>query len=165
MQVVDGTRGCFMATELAGAHARLECPPRVGRRSLYDVVFSPLTAGFAIAALALSFLLPVDGLGITVCWFKSLYDLPCPGCGLTRSVTCISHLEFAKAWTYHPFGPLLYALFVANAALLVVPKAKRESLKRFMSRGERWLKPAYLAIVLSFLTFGVVRIVLTCLAV
>jgi hypothetical protein len=151
-----------MATELTGAHDQLERPSRVGRRSLYDVVFSPLTASFAVVGLALSFLLPTDGLGITVCWFQSLYDLPCPGCGLTRSITCISQLQFSKAWAYHPFGPLVYALFVANAALFVVPKAKRESLKRFMSRNERWLKPVYLAIVLSFLTFGCMRILLSC---
>ena len=127
-------------------------------RGLYNVVFSPFTACFAIVGLVLSFFLPTDGLGVTICWFNSLFELPCPGCGLTRSVTCISHLQFGKAWDYHPFGPLIYALFVANAVLLVVPMARREALKIRISRNDRWLHPAYMACIVSFLTFGFLRI-------
>ena len=147
-----------MATELTDNNAGIEGRLRGERKNLYDVVFSPLTAWFAIVGLVLSFFLPTDGLGVTVCWFKSFFELPCPGCGLTRSVTCISHLQFGKAWDYHPFGSLIYALFVANAVLLMVPKAKREALKNRISRNDRWLKPIYMAIVLSFLTFGCLRI-------
>lgn len=146
-----------MASDLSDANPAIA--PRSGRkrRKLYDVLFGPLTASFAVVALALSFLLPTEGLGIPICWFKSLFGLPCPGCGLTRSLTCISHLEFAKAWNFHPFGPLIYALFVANVALLFVPGRRREALKNSMSANERWLKLVYMITVLCFLTFGCVR--------
>ncbi len=147
-----------MSTELADNEAGIEGAFQGERRSLYDVIFSPLTACFAIVALVLSFFLPNDGIGVTICWFKRYFELPCPGCGLTRSVTCISHLEFGKAWDYHPFGPLIYALFVANAVLLWVSKEKREDLKYRMSRNDRWLQPIYMAIVLLFLTYGCLRI-------
>jgi hypothetical protein len=147
-----------MKTDLAD-NDRGTVPHKWGkRRDLYDVVFSPLTACFAIVGLVLSFLLPTDGLGVTVCWFKSCFELPCPGCGLTRSVTCISQFQFGKAWGYHPFGTLIYALFVANVMLLVVPKEKRQALKNGISNNDRWLRTIYMGIVLSFLTFGCVRI-------
>ena len=141
--------------------AGIEDRCRGGRRKLVDVVFSPLTACFAVVGLALSFFLPTDGLGVTVCWFKSCFGLPCPGCGLTRSVTCISHLEFGKAWDYHPFGALVYVLFMANVVLLVVPKTKREAVKNRISTNDRWLRRVYMALVLSFLTFGCLRILLS----
>ena len=147
-----------MATELTNptSDARNRLPRQ--RRNLYDVVFSPLTARFAIVGLLLSFFLPTDGLGVSICWFKSCFDLPCPGCGLTRSITCVSHFQFVKAWDYHPFGLLIYALFVTNGMLLIVPKENREALKSKMSRNDGWLKPIYMAIVFSFLTFGCSRI-------
>jgi len=147
-----------MSTELADNDAGIEAPLHGARRNLYDVIFSRLTACFAVVALALSFFLPNDGLGVTICWFKWYFELPCPGCGLTRSVTCISHLEFGKAWDYHPFGPLIYALFAANAVLLLVSKQKREDLKCSMSRNDRWLQHIYMGLVLLFLTFGCLRI-------
>ena len=147
-----------MVTELADHNAGIEDGSRGERRNFYDVVFNPTMACFAIVGLVLSFFLPTDGLGVSICWFKASFELPCPGCGLTRSVTSISHLQFGKAWDYHPFGPLIYALFVANAVLLIVPKAKRGALKNRISRNDRWLQPIYMAIVLSFLTFGCLRI-------
>jgi len=147
-----------MAKDLAAALIHTERFLPNERSNLYDVIFSPMTAAFAVIALTLSFFLPTDGLGVSICWFKSLFGLPCPGCGLTRSVTCITHLQFSKAWGYHPFGPIVYALFVANALLLVVPHKNRERLKQRISRNNHWLRPIYFAVVLSFLAFGCLRI-------
>ena len=93
-----------------------------------------------------------------MCWFNYLFGHPCPGCGLTRSLTCISHLQFGKAWDYHPFGPLIYALFFANAALLCLPQQQRLKLQTRISQHDRWLRPVYWAIVFAFLSFGVVRL-------
>ncbi len=147
-----------MATDSADNCAGIEGRSLGEPRSLNDVLFSRHVAFLAVVCLLVSFFLPTDGLGVTVCWFKSYYGHPCPGCGLTRSITCISHLEFGKSWDYHPFGALIYALFVANTVLLVVPKATRQSLKSRISSNDRLLHYFYMAIVLSFLTFGCVRL-------
>ena len=149
-----------MATELTENKAGKEGPSQNGRQGVYDIVFSPQVACLAAVALTLSFILPTDGLGLSLCWFKSCFELPCPGCGLTRSVTCISQLQFAKAWDYHPFGTLIYALIIANVVLLIVPKAKRGALRSKISRIDRWLQPIWMAIVVSFVIFGWSRILL-----
>ncbi len=128
--------------------------------NLVDVLFSPLTGCFALVALTLSLFLPPDGLGITVCWFSWRFDLPCPGCGLTRSITSISHLQFENAWRYHPFGLLVYALFIANTMLLLLPKAMRRRLKNKISTHNSSLYPLYMLIVLSFLAFGGIRLLI-----
>jgi hypothetical protein len=99
-----------------------------------------------------------------LCWIKSLSGHPCPGCGLSRSLTCISHLQFDKAWGYHPFGPLIYVLFFVNALLLLLPRQKRAALRTRMSEQDRWLWPIYMSIIVLFLIFGVVRLVWSVLA-
>ncbi|HPE38656.1 MAG TPA: DUF2752 domain-containing protein [Bacillota bacterium] len=44
--------------------------------------------------------------GIT-CPFKKLTGLPCPACGATRAYVSALHLDFAKAFYYHPLFPIL----------------------------------------------------------
>ena len=70
-------------------------------------------------ALLLSFVWVPSGLsGLRLCWFRRLAELPCPGCGLTRSFCAISHGQFADAWSLNPFGYVFYALAVL---LLIEP--------------------------------------------
>ena len=122
------------------------------------VLFNPLTAVVGGICLLLSLFLPPDGMGITICWFKWWFDLPCPGCGLTRSVTCISHLQFAKAIGYHPFGPLIYAIFLTNVAILVLPQSWRAAFRDRVNANNHWLRPVYTVIVFGFLTYGGLRL-------
>lgn len=41
-----------------------------------------------------------------VCALRSRFGLPCPTCGLTRSVVMSLHGEFAQAWRMAPVGPV-----------------------------------------------------------
>jgi hypothetical protein len=56
-----------------------------------------------------------------VCALRSRFGLPCPTCGLTRSVVMSLHGEFARAWRMAPVGPVavigLLAFAIAMLAL------------------------------------------------
>ena len=78
-----------------------------------------LLSALAAATLAVTLLFAPHGLPfVPFCWFHSMTGLPCPGCGLTRSVLAIGSGEFAAAWQFNPFGYLVYAVLLV---LVVLP--------------------------------------------
>lgn len=91
----------------------------------------------ALAALLVLFLLPPDGLGWTFCPLNSLVQIPCPGCGLTRSMSSLLHLHLAKSLAYHLLGiPAVLALFAIAAtnrvSLQTLPGVRRNSVMSAM---------------------------------
>ena len=128
-----------------------------GRKNLFDVLFGPVTRAFAVFAIPVSFFLPVDGMGIGICWIKRMLDLPCPGCGLTRSITSVSHLQFFKAWEYHPFGILIYLLLAMNLGLLIMPRSSHMAMRNFFGTNARVSHLVYCVAIGYFLVFGFCR--------
>jgi len=55
-----------------------------------------------------------------VCALRSRYGLPCPTCGLTRSVVMSLHGEFGRAWRMAPVGPVAVGGLVALAVAMLV---------------------------------------------
>ena len=60
-----------------------------------------------------------------MCTFRSVTGIPCPGCGLLRSMVSATHGDIAGSWDYHRLGLLttLYVLcqFLFRAAVLLFP--------------------------------------------
>lgn len=56
------------------------------------------------------------------CLFRLMTNLPCPGCGITRSLKAIWHGDLLTAFRYHPLGP---PLFLCCALLLVALLLRR----------------------------------------
>jgi len=57
------------------------------------------------------------------CPFKMLTGLPCPGCGMIKSMVSLYRGDLAESFGHHLFGPLLVlffasALFVMTAELI-----------------------------------------------
>ena len=77
---------------------------------------SQLVAAAAGAATAAAYALPNQlADGPVLCPVRHALGIPCPTCGMTRSVVATVHGDLAGAIEAHPFGPLLVL-----AVLLVV---------------------------------------------
>ena len=48
----------------------------------------------------------------SVCMFYRLTGLPCPSCGMTRSVLALTHLDFHTAMIFNPLGPVFVGFFI-----------------------------------------------------
>lgn len=58
--------------------------------------------------------------GHTVCLFRNLFGTECWGCGMTRALFSLLHLDFTAAWNYNRLvvlvAPLLLYLYVKEVA-------------------------------------------------
>lgn len=88
--------------------------------------------------------------GPTMCPFRLVTGLPCPGCGLTRSWVFLMHGQLGQSLYYHPLGPISLI-----AALLFVLGVH----KRFPGVWERIQSPpVFKAIAAVWLVVWVLRI-------
>jgi hypothetical protein len=63
-----------------------------------------------------------------VCELRARYGLPCPTCGLTRSVILTLHGEIARASAVNPSGPVFaFGILAIGTALLLLPLFPRFS--------------------------------------
>ncbi len=103
----------------------------------------PTTPHLVILAASLSILLaalflipaePGDSLRIggnalpNVCLLKQTSGLPCPGCGLTRSLVSAVHADWARSLTHHRMGLLILGYLIlqsiARIAWLGLPRLR-----------------------------------------
>jgi hypothetical protein len=78
-------------------------------------------AAVAMLALAAAWPLLPTGAGLPCPW-RTLTGIPCPFCGMTRSVTSTVHLDVAAAFDLNPAG---IAVVVAALVLLVAWRVRR----------------------------------------
>lgn len=55
----------------------------------------------------------------SVCLFKNLFGIRCPGCGLTRSFKAILNLDLMQAFHYNFLGPILFILCIIFTIFLI----------------------------------------------
>lgn len=70
--------------------------------------------GGLVGATGLVLLARLGELGLaapeaTICLMRGATGLPCPGCGITRSLAAVASGSFEAAFTAHPLGPILVA--------------------------------------------------------
>jgi hypothetical protein len=126
-------------------------------KDLYGFLFNRAAALGALALVLLTAALPSQGAGVQICFFRYLTGLPCPGCGLTRSFSCILHGDFARGYEYHPFGYVLLPIFLLTAFTLFLPASWRSHLQDFVRSRQSRLRLVYLTLIYGFITFGAVR--------
>ncbi len=108
-----------------------------------------LAAGCAVAAAWLLLRpAPPTGVlpsvaGLPGCGFRLITGAPCPGCGMTRSLTSLLRGDAAAAFAWHPVGPVLAGLALTALALAAVEGSTgrpvlREALRRHGPRVAGW---------------------------
>lgn len=68
--------------------------------------------------IILLFLIPVP------CLFKKVFNIPCPGCGLTRSFNAIINLNFIEAFNYNILGIPLFITIILLLIIIVIDVIK-----------------------------------------
>ncbi len=114
--------------------------------------------GMALVAICASFVIAPDDLvdGPVICPFRRLTDLPCPGCGLTRSFVALAHGELSAAFEHHPFGPLLFAGLVTALAVKAYVVIGGRPLAPATVRG---LRLAAAVVIAAWLGWSLVRLI------
>jgi hypothetical protein len=93
---------------------------------------------------------------VTICWIKRSTGISCPGCGLTRSLSCGLHGMFAESFSYHPFGLFILALFFFTAITSILPQT-RQQVAAYMEARPVLFNGLYVAFITAFVGFGTIR--------
>jgi hypothetical protein len=80
-----------------------------------------------------------------VCALRAHFGLPCPTCGLTRSVVMSLHGEFARSWRMAPAGPVVVVGMIAfSLAMLawawVQGAPQVAEARRWETAGRGWIR-------------------------
>lgn len=119
------------------------------------------TVRAAWLGLLVALLCPPRGIpGVSLCWFKATTGLPCPGCGLIRSLSCGFRGMFIESWTYHPMGLAILALVLFLAAFSLLPAPQRDRVIRLVRAHAAFFNALYLAFIVCFVAFGIARTLL-----
>jgi hypothetical protein len=95
--------------------------------------------------------------GPVICPFRRFTGLPCPGCGMTRSLSLAAHWHFGEAAHLHPLGPVLYVTLVGLAVALLASWAwsPRDVWERVRRTGS--VRAASFAVFGGWMAWAIVR--------
>ncbi|MET0593412.1 MAG: DUF2752 domain-containing protein [Polyangiaceae bacterium] len=112
---------------------------------------SPLVrAGFVFGGAGL--VVAASYSSVNFCLMAALFDIPCPGCGMTRAAKAIAHGDVAAAIALHPLSPVVLPLVAALLASQAV-RYVRDGAPIATGKIPRWLEVSLGA--LAALLFGV----------
>jgi hypothetical protein len=135
-----------------------ELPPPAASPSLESAARNRTAFGVvSLVVLIATIFLPTDGIGFDICAFHRMTDLACPGCGMTRGLTSITHGDFGRAWRFHPFAFAFYPLLALAALSALVPALRGP--RAPSERVEEILNRSGAALLIAFTIFGITRLV------
>lgn len=108
-----------------------------------------LFSGILFIYIVVSGLIPFE------CLFKKLFDIRCPGCGLTRSFRAIINLNFGLAIKYNILGiPLFIIIFGLSIGLSIdIILNTNETLKYI----NNFFKKNYIIIIFILIITGIIN--------
>ena len=115
------------------------------RISIDRVSTTPYRQVFGFALLTVIFLVStgvppaaLEGFG-SICLFRNILGIPCPGCGMTHAFLSIGHGDIPGAFSMNPLGVVVYGICVLMWLQLLVRLAGRRVVKISLGRVERTL--------------------------
>ena len=96
--------------EATGADDNLSSLEAKKSKRLAAMVVIGLTCLFLVSVFYKASEVNADGQYFTICGFKVLTGLPCPGCGLTHSFCAIGRGDLGSAFYFNAVGPPLYLM-------------------------------------------------------
>lgn len=100
---------------------------------------------------------PSQGLGIILCPSRLITEVPCPGCGLSRSLSCAIRGDLAASVGHHPMGPIVLGLFAIMALLGVLPRRRRSAINAWVRQYPRLCWAVIGVVILAFAAIGASR--------
>lgn len=64
-----------------------------------------------------------------LCMLRQIFDIPCPGCGMTRSFYYLLHAEIEKSMYYNPSGVFLAPVFLIEIIRKVTKSSIIENIR------------------------------------
>jgi hypothetical protein len=114
---------------------------------LYRILSIACLAGYIWLYFNLSNFYSKSTSQIGVCLFKRVTSIPCPACGITRSILSILQGNLLQAFYWNPFGFLLLViLFITPIWLVIDAINKKDSLLTFYVAVEKKLQQKLVAI-------------------
>jgi hypothetical protein len=96
--------------------------------------------------------------GPSLCPFKLMTGLPCPGCGMTRSVVALLHGDLTVSAYFHPLGaPFVLAMLALAVADAVIWSRHRRS--GHPARPASWLLERVMATPAPWVAIGALTLV------
>ncbi len=116
-------------------------------------------AGTAVLFIILvsMYCLPPELLNLEVCPFKLMYNVPCPLCGISRSMYHTARGNIALAYSFHPAGIFLF--FTLLSAFPVLLFSPLYNLIRKYNTRTGFLRYYAIGISIMIILFGIVRII------
>jgi len=148
--------------EAVGGESRLSGPasgepaPPEGFRWLFRR--EPWILAWGLILFGLVF--PPHGFGPSLCGLYMTTGLPCPGCGMTRSVSCLFHGHWRASMEYHPMGWMVALAAAGIASMALWPGRWRRAAARWLQRRERFAHRLALFLILLWLAYGILRFAL-----
>ncbi len=111
-----------------------------------DYIFSPALAslmknrkeGLILGGVAaLQFGLVTAGLPGWPCVFKAVLGIPCPGCGISTSISQLLHGDWQGSIATHAYGPVFLAGLVFVVGVSLLPETARVAVVERVARIEK----------------------------
>ena len=113
------------------------------------------------AGLGITFFFSLAGNTGLPCLFRMLFQISCPGCGMTRSWIALLHGDVLASFRYHPFGLPIFSLGISMAVIALSAVYKRVPLHTLWSYRSLHHRVAMTLIAVSFIGVWLIRLLLT----